>query len=86
MTNEYALNVHDIVLADSVTFGAGNKVIQQKKLTFYVGDHGPGQTTGQGLNQFGALWYVLGPGGNATTSHPTTPAPASGPGSSSYGY
>ena len=55
-------------------------------LYYYVGDHGPGQTTGQGLNQFGALWYVLGPGGNAVTSAPTSPAPASGSGSSSYGY
>ena len=55
-------------------------------LYYYVGDHNPGQTTGQGLNQFGALWYVLGPGGNAVTSAPTTPAPASGPGSASYGY
>jgi predicted lipoprotein with Yx(FWY)xxD motif len=55
-------------------------------LYYYVADHSPGQTTGQGLNQFGALWYVLGPGGNAITSRPKTPAPASGSGSSSYGY
>jgi hypothetical protein len=55
-------------------------------LYYYVGDHSPGQTTGQGLNQFGALWYVLGPGGNAVTSPSTSPAPASGSGSSSYGY
>jgi predicted lipoprotein with Yx(FWY)xxD motif len=55
-------------------------------LYYYVGDHSPGQTTGQGLNQFGALWYVLGPGGNAVTSASSSPAPASGPGSSSYGY
>ena len=25
----------------------------------YAGDSGPGQTSGQGLNQFGAEWYVL---------------------------
>jgi predicted lipoprotein with Yx(FWY)xxD motif len=55
-------------------------------LYYYVGDHSPGQTTGQGLNQFGALWYVLGTGGNAVTSPSTSPAPASGSGSSSYGY
>jgi predicted lipoprotein with Yx(FWY)xxD motif len=55
-------------------------------LYYYVGDHSPGQASGQGLNQFGALWYVLGPGGNAVTSAPTSPAPASGAGSSSYGY
>ena len=55
-------------------------------LYYYVGDRGPGQTSGQGLNQFGALWYVLGPGGNAVTSSPASPAPASKSGASSYGY
>ena len=44
-------------------------------LYYYVGDHGPGQTTGQGLNQFGALWYVLSPAGTAIT----TKAPATAP-------
>ena len=28
-------------------------------LYYYAGDTKPGQTTGQDLNQFGALWYVL---------------------------
>jgi predicted lipoprotein with Yx(FWY)xxD motif len=28
-------------------------------LYYYAGDAKPGQTTGQNLNQFGALWYVL---------------------------
>jgi predicted lipoprotein with Yx(FWY)xxD motif len=28
-------------------------------LYFYAGDSTPGQTNGQGLNQFGAEWYVL---------------------------
>ena len=67
--------------------GGGSQVTYNgHPLYYYVGDHSPGQTTGQGLDQFGALWYVLGPGGNALTSSPTTPAPASGSGSSSYGY
>ena len=30
----------------------------------YVGDARPGDTTGQALNQFGAEWYVVGPGGS----------------------
>ena len=46
-------------------------------LYYYVGDHKPGDTRGQGLNQFGALWYVLSPSGNAVTSAPSTPAPPS---------
>ncbi len=37
-------------------------------LYYYVSDSGPGQTSGQGLNQFGALWYVLSPQGQAITS------------------
>jgi predicted lipoprotein with Yx(FWY)xxD motif len=28
-------------------------------LYYYAGDAGPGQTTGQGLKQFGAAWYVV---------------------------
>jgi predicted lipoprotein with Yx(FWY)xxD motif len=28
-------------------------------LYYFVGDRKPGQTAGQGLNQFGARWYVL---------------------------
>jgi predicted lipoprotein with Yx(FWY)xxD motif len=58
-------------------------------LYYYVGDHGPGQTTGQGLKEFGALWYVLSPAGRATTSAPTSRAPAPSSSSSagnSYGY
>jgi predicted lipoprotein with Yx(FWY)xxD motif len=50
-------------------------------LYYYVADHNPGQTLGQGLNQFGALWYVLAGNGSAVTSAPTAPAPAS-----NYGY
>jgi predicted lipoprotein with Yx(FWY)xxD motif len=46
-------------------------------LYYYVGDTGSGQTNGEGLNQFGALWYVLSPAGTAITSGPT--ARASGP-------
>jgi predicted lipoprotein with Yx(FWY)xxD motif len=56
-------------------------------LYYYVGDHGPGQEKGQGLNQFGALWYVLSPAGTAITSAPTTPAPSStGSSGNGYGY
>jgi predicted lipoprotein with Yx(FWY)xxD motif len=32
-------------------------------LYYYVGDRKPGDTNGQGLNQFGAKWYVLAPTG-----------------------
>jgi predicted lipoprotein with Yx(FWY)xxD motif len=32
-------------------------------LYYWVGDRKPGQTTGQGLNQFGGPWWVLSPSG-----------------------
>ena len=33
-------------------------------LYYYAGDSEPGDTAGQGLDQFGAKWYVLAPGGD----------------------
>jgi predicted lipoprotein with Yx(FWY)xxD motif len=36
-------------------------------LYYYAGDSKAGQTNGQGLNQFGALWYVLNPAGKQVT-------------------
>ena len=69
--------------------GAGGKsqvAYNGHPLYYYVGDRGPGQTTGQGLNQFGALWYVLSPAGTAITSSPSTRAAGSSSSSSAYGY
>jgi predicted lipoprotein with Yx(FWY)xxD motif len=43
-------------------------------LYYYVGDQGPGETNGQGLNQFGGLWYVLAANGNAITRAAKAPA------------
>jgi predicted lipoprotein with Yx(FWY)xxD motif len=54
-------------------------------LYYYVGDKGAGEVKGQGLSEFGALWYVLSPNGHAVTSAPTTPAPATTE-PSGYGY
>ena len=36
-------------------------------LYYYSGDSGAGQQNGQGLNAFGALWYVVAPSGGAVT-------------------
>jgi predicted lipoprotein with Yx(FWY)xxD motif len=33
-------------------------------LYLYAGDKQPGDTTGQGMNAYGALWYVVSPTGN----------------------
>ncbi|WP_435135108.1 COG4315 family predicted lipoprotein [Actinacidiphila sp. bgisy144] len=37
-------------------------------LYYYSGDTSPGQTNGQGLKQFGALWYVVNAQGKQVTS------------------
>jgi predicted lipoprotein with Yx(FWY)xxD motif len=55
-------------------------------LYYYVGDSTPGNTRGQGLNEFGALWYVLGPSGNAITHAPSTSTAAPAAPAASYGY
>jgi predicted lipoprotein with Yx(FWY)xxD motif len=41
-------------------------------LYYFVGDRKAGQTSGQGLDQFGAKWYVLDSGGAAVTSAPSS--------------
>jgi predicted lipoprotein with Yx(FWY)xxD motif len=37
-------------------------------LYYYSGDSGPGQQNGQGLNAFGARWYVVAPSGGSVTN------------------
>jgi predicted lipoprotein with Yx(FWY)xxD motif len=41
--------------------GSNQTAYKGMPLYYYVGDSSPGQTTGQGLNQFGGLWYVVPP-------------------------
>jgi predicted lipoprotein with Yx(FWY)xxD motif len=59
-------------------------------LYYFVGDHKPGRTLGQGLNEFGGRWYALSAAGAAITSPPksvSAPPVSTGSGSSSnYGY
>jgi predicted lipoprotein with Yx(FWY)xxD motif len=43
-------------------------------LYYFVGDKSPGQTTGQGLLEFGARWYVLSGSGAAITAAPKAAA------------
>jgi predicted lipoprotein with Yx(FWY)xxD motif len=54
-------------------------------LYYFAGDKNSGEANGQGLKEFGALWYVLSPRGSADTSIATMPAPAATE-SSRYGY
>lgn len=52
-------------------------------LYFYAGDSSAGQTNGQGVNAFGAKWYVVAPSGTAITKQASG---SSGGGGTRYGY
>jgi predicted lipoprotein with Yx(FWY)xxD motif len=46
------------------TSGGRQITYNRHPLYYYAADHKPGDTTGQGLDQFGAKWYVLTATGN----------------------
>jgi predicted lipoprotein with Yx(FWY)xxD motif len=50
-------------------------------LYYFSGDRNPGETRGQGLDNFGGPWYVVTPTGNKIDPDDAPPAPSSG-----YGY
>jgi predicted lipoprotein with Yx(FWY)xxD motif len=43
--------------------GAPQATYNGHPLYLYIGDQAPGQTTGQGISQFGAEWFALSSGG-----------------------
>jgi predicted lipoprotein with Yx(FWY)xxD motif len=49
----------------------------------FTGDQSPGDTSGQGVNAFGALWYAVSPAGNQVTAKAS---PSSGSGGAGSGY
>jgi predicted lipoprotein with Yx(FWY)xxD motif len=49
----------------------------------YSGDPAPGDTNGQGVSTFGALWWVVGPDGQVVK---TAAQPSSTSGGGAYGY
>lgn len=58
-------NVKQALLGTTKRKDGGTEVTYKgHPLYYYAGDSGPGSTTGQGLDQFGAKWYVLAPSGN----------------------
>jgi predicted lipoprotein with Yx(FWY)xxD motif len=53
------------LLGTSVRGAGGTQVTYHgHPLYYYAGDSRPGDAAGQGLDQFGAKWYVLAPSGN----------------------
>ncbi|TMJ97492.1 MAG: hypothetical protein E6G67_02690 [Actinobacteria bacterium] len=55
-------------------------------LYFFVADSAPGETKGQAINAFGALWYVLSPAGNQITAKTGGGSTTSTGSSGGYGY
>jgi predicted lipoprotein with Yx(FWY)xxD motif len=49
----------------------------------FTGDQNPGDTSGQGVSAFGALWYVVSPAGNQVTTK-ASGSSSSGGGGSGY--
>ena len=63
--------------------GATQVTYNGHPLYLFTGDTAAGQTSGQGLNNFGALWWLVNPQGAAitTTGTPTTSPTGGGGGS-----
>jgi predicted lipoprotein with Yx(FWY)xxD motif len=83
-----ALNGAQAAKLGTVTSPSGSRQVTYNghPLYYYAGDSTPSSTRGQGLNEFGALWYVLGPAGNAVTSSPSKAKAAPVTSAPSYGY
>jgi predicted lipoprotein with Yx(FWY)xxD motif len=69
LTSSGKPQAHGGVLASKIgtIAAAGGKrqvTYNSHPLYYYAGDQKAGDTTGQGLNQFGAEWYVLGANGD----------------------
>jgi predicted lipoprotein with Yx(FWY)xxD motif len=71
----------------TITRSDGKKQVTYKghPLYYYAADSSPGQTSGQGLNQFGAKWWLVAPSGTAITSSGSGGSSSGGGGSSSGG-
>jgi len=54
-------------------------------LYYYAGDSGPGQTNGQGSDNFGAKWWLVAPSGSELTGSGSASTPSSSSSTSSAG-
>ncbi|WP_405560436.1 hypothetical protein [Streptomyces sp. NBC_01180] len=71
--------VQDKLLSTSVRSGGGKQVTYKgHPLYTFLGDRTPGQMNGQGLTQFGAKWFVVGPDGKKITTQPKASSSPSG--------
>ena len=56
------------------TDGAPQITYNGHPLYTFTGDQNPGDANGQGLTNFGGLWYAVSPAGDAVTSASTSTA------------
>ncbi|GIF51451.1 hypothetical protein Afe04nite_59900 [Asanoa ferruginea] len=70
---------------DAAKLATSNRQDNTKQATYnnhplykFIADTAPGQTNGQGVNAFGALWWTVNPAGNAITAKGGAPAPSGG--------
>jgi predicted lipoprotein with Yx(FWY)xxD motif len=61
------------------TGGARQVVYNGHPLYRFVADAAPGDTNGEGLNEFGGRWYVVSPAGRAITRAPASATPTPTP-------
>lgn len=75
-------------LLATTTRGDGSSQLTYRghPLYYYVSDSRTGQAAGQGLNQFGGLWYAVSASGNAITTGGRPAGAASTPSGGGYGY
>jgi predicted lipoprotein with Yx(FWY)xxD motif len=64
--------------------GARQLTVDGRPVYTYAGDSKAGDTSGQGSNGFGALWWVLSPDGALITQAPTAPSTDGGYGGGAY--
>ncbi|MDG4826288.1 hypothetical protein O7635_30935 [Asanoa sp. WMMD1127] len=70
---------------DASKLGTSNRQDNTKQVTYnnhplyrFIADTAPNQTNGQGVNAFGALWWLVNPNGDAITSGGQQPTPGGG--------
>ena len=66
--------------------GAKQVTYDGHPLYYFQGDTGPGTDKGQGLNGFGALWWLVAPSGSSITTAVTIGGSGAGSSPSSSGY
>jgi predicted lipoprotein with Yx(FWY)xxD motif len=55
-------------------------------LYYFSGDQSAGQTNGQGVDEFGAKWFTVGPSGSKVTAVPKSSSGTSSTGGGGYAY